>query len=88
MGPSELGRQWPQAALQESLQPPTARRLVHPGATALGVLREEKEANGEKRKGRRCGDSNCDFFFVAKRKQNNRDAFSYFKTLPHFLLTG
>lgn len=26
--------------------------------------------------------------FVAKRKQNNRDAFSYFKTLPHFLFTG
>lgn len=68
MGPSELGRQWPQATLQESLQPPTARRFVHPGATALGVLCEEKEANGEKRKGRRCGNSNRDFCCKMKTK--------------------
>lgn len=68
MGPSELGRQWPQAALQEGLQPPTARRLVHLGATALGVLREEKEANGEKWRGRCCGDSKRDFCCKAKTK--------------------
>lgn len=68
MGPSELGRQWPQAALQESLQPPTAKRLVHPGATALGVLREAKEANGEKRKGWRYGDSNRDFLLQSENK--------------------
>lgn len=46
MGSLELGRQRPQKALQESLQTPALRRPLHPGATALGVLREEEEADG------------------------------------------
>lgn len=47
MGSLELGRQRPQKALQESLQTPALRRPLHPGATALGVLREEEEADGK-----------------------------------------
>lgn len=46
MGSLELGRQRPETALQESLQTPALRRPVHPGAAALGVLREEEETDG------------------------------------------
>lgn len=48
VGSPELGRQWPQAAFQESLQTSPSWRDVHPGATAMGVLREEEEADGKK----------------------------------------
>lgn len=61
MGSSELGRQWPQAALQESLQTSPPRRHVHPGAAALGVLCEEEEADGKKLSGQSCSDANHDF---------------------------
>lgn len=54
MGSPELGGQWPQAALQESLQTSPSWRHVHPGATALGVLREEEEAYGKRLRGQGC----------------------------------
>lgn len=47
MGSPELGRQWPQAALQESLQTSPSWRHVHTGAAALGVVCQEEEADGK-----------------------------------------
>lgn len=48
MGSPELGRQWPKASLQEGLQTPPSWRHVYPGASALGVLREEEEVDRKK----------------------------------------
>lgn len=48
VGPPELGGRWPQATLQEGLQAPAAGRPVPAGAAALGVLRPQEEADGEK----------------------------------------
>lgn len=54
MGSPELGRQWPEAALQESLQASPSWGHVHPGAAAVGVLCEEEEADGKKLRGQGC----------------------------------
>lgn len=48
VGPPELGGQWPQTTLQEGLQAPAPWRPVSVGAAALGVLRPQEEADGEK----------------------------------------
>lgn len=49
VGPPELGRLWPHAAVQEGLQAPATRRPVPAGAAALGVVRPQEEADGERR---------------------------------------
>lgn len=61
VGSPELGGQRPEAALQEGLPAPPTRRHVHPGAAALGVLRQEEEADCKQPRGRSQLEVNCEF---------------------------